>query len=227
MITKSLLAWLSLFSPNSQEAKDNNPIPQIQESIHSTFSENPKINENNTVSSKEFLEILQWDIKQKIIKWTLVYFDKHVTFKLSETEKQELTNKLNIYLAKYPNIISIKGNQVILKITEAQFKELFKILLPYFDKGEALKVYPKIIRENDYAILRHIRNSTWEKAEFYFFHYFGYLIMDIVESLWNYNMTIGYYRAQMLNAMPNEYIQKQTYNTNMLDDNITNLPKYF
>ena len=227
MINKTLLVWLSLVSPNSEEIKPNNTISQAQESIQSTFSENPKINTESTISSEEFLELLQWDLKQKIINWTLVYFDKHVTFKLDPIEKVQLKRDLEKFLSKYPNIISISGNKVILNITESQFQEFFKVLLPYFGKWEALRDYPKIIRENDYAILRHIRKSKWEKAEFYFFHYFGYLIMDIVESLWNYGMTIDYYTAKMLSVMPNTYIQEKTYDKDMLDSDIRNLPKYF
>ena len=179
MISKGLLVWLSLLSSNWTEIKNNEIIPEAQEKIHEILSENQKIDEENTVSSKEFLEILQWDIKQKIINWTLVYFDKHVTFKLTPDEKTQLKHDLEKFLSKYPNIISISGNKVILNITESQFQEFFKVLLPYFGKWEALRDYPKIVRENDYAILRHIRKSKWEKAEFYFFHYFGYLIMDI------------------------------------------------
>ena len=226
---KGILLWLSMLLTWHQTVADPSHIKDnnTEKEIFFNFSENQKSNKENTVSSEEFLEILQWDIKQKIINWTLVYFDKHVTFKLTPDEKTQLKHDLEKFLSKYPNIISISGDNVILNITESQFQEFFKVLLPYFGKWEALRDYPKIVRENDYAILRHIRKSKWEKAEFYFFHYFGYLIMDIVESLWNYGMTIDYYTAKMLSVMPNAYIQEKNYDKDMLNSDIRNLPKYF
>lgn len=226
MITKSLLIWLSLVSPNTEKAKNTNPIPQTQESIQTTLSENPRFNKGNTVSSQKFLEILQWDIKQKIINWTLVYFDKHVTFKLTTDEKAQLKKDLWQYLSKYPNVIKLEWKQVILNLDENSFQALFKTLLPYFGKWEALKDYPDIIKTNDRMILNHIKKSKGDKAEFYFYHYFWYLVMDIVESMWG-NMTIWYYTAQMLEAMPIKYIKWKTYNKSFLNADIKSLPLYY
>lgn len=226
MITKGLLVWLSLLSQNWAEIKNNEIIPQTQEKIHETFSENPKINEENTVSSQEFLEILQWDINQKIINGTLVYFDKHVTFKLTPDEKAQLKNDVWQYLSKYPNVIKLEWKQVILNLDENSFQALFKTLLPYFGKWEALKDYPDIIKTNDRMILNHIKKSKGNKAEFYFYHYFWYLVMDIVESMW-WNMTIWYYTQQMLKAMPIKYIKWKTYNESFLNADIKMLPLYY
>ena len=226
MITKGLLVWLSLLSQNWAEIKNNEIIPETQEKIHETFSENPKINEDNTVSSQEFLEILQWDINQKIINGTLVYFDKHVTFKLTPDEKIQLKKDVWQYLSKYPNVIKLEWKQVILNLDENSFQALFKTLLPYFGKWEALKDYPDIIKTNDKIILNHIKKSKGNKAEYYFYHYFWYLVMDIVESMWG-NMTIWYYTAQMIKAIPIKYIKWKTYNDSFLNADIKTLPLYY
>lgn len=226
MITESLLVWLSLFSPNTEEVKNSNPILQTQESIQNTFSENPKINEKNTISSEEFLEILQNDAKQKIINWTLIYFDKHVTFKLTSDEKVQLKKDLWQYLLTYPDVIKLEWKQVILNLNETNFQALFKTLLPYFSKWEALKDYPDIIKKNDRMILNHIKKSKGDKAEFYFYHYFWYLVMDITESMW-WNMTIWYYTQEMLKAIPIKYIKWKTYNEKFLNADIKTLPLYY
>ena len=154
-----------------------------------------------TVDSAEWDTMNHIPMKQKIINWTLVYFDKHVTFKLTTDEKAQLKKDLWQYLLKYPNVIKLEWKQVILNLDENSFQALFKILLPYFGKWEALKDYPDIIKTNDRMILNHIKKSKGNKAEFYFYHYFWYLVMDIVESMWGH-MTIWYYTAQMLKAMP-------------------------
>ena len=125
-----------------------------------------------------------------------------------------------------PNIIKLDWKQVILNLDENSFQALFKILLPYFGKWEALKDYPDIIKTNDRMILNHIKKSKGNKAEFYFYHYFWYLVMDITQSLW-WNMTIWYYTAQMLKAMPIKYIKWKTYNESFLNADIKTLPFYY
>lgn len=225
---KEVLLWLSMLLAWQQAVadwshkKDNN----TKKEIFYNLSENPKINEKNTVSSKEFLEILQWDIKQQIINWTLVYFDKHVTFKLTPDEKAQLRKDVWQYLSKYPNVIKLEWKQVILNLDENSFQALFRILLPYFGKWEALKDYPDIIKTNDRMILNHIKKSKGNKAEFYFYHYFWYLVMDITQNLW-WNMTIWYYTTQMLKAMPIKYIKWKTYNESFLNADIKTLPLYY
>lgn len=80
------------------------------------------------------MEILNWDLKQEIINWTLAYFEKDVTFSLTPEEKEQLKWELKVYLSKYPNIVYMNWNNVLLNLNETNFMELFKILLPYLWK---------------------------------------------------------------------------------------------
>lgn len=176
------------------------------------------------------LEILQDTIKQQIIQWTITYFDEHTTIKIEEHEKKDLKDKLQNFLSKYPNIITVSWDKIILNINEENFKALFKILLPYFGRWEALKNQPDFIKNNDWLILKHIRNSKWEKAKFYFFHYFGYLIMDIVNEINKTqpcNLTIWEYKENMLKWIHIKYIDETEFPEIMLNDSIKNLEKYF
>ena len=130
MIAKSLLVWLSLISPCSTEIKDNDIVSKTQENVHTTLSQRFYMDEKNTISSDDFLEILNWDLKQEIINWTLAYFEKDVTFSLTPEEKEQLKWELKVYLSKYPNIVYMNWNNVLLNLNETNFMELFKILLP-------------------------------------------------------------------------------------------------
>ena len=82
-----LLAWLNnpSFSDWNNDVSKKSPKQEIVD----TFSENPKINEKNTVSSQQFLEVLQWDIKKQIIEWAVYYFQHDVTFEDADLSIEE------------------------------------------------------------------------------------------------------------------------------------------
>lgn len=225
MITKSLLIWLSLISPNWTEIQNSNIIPQTQERIHDTFSQRFHMNEKSTVSTEKFFEVLQDNIKQQIIQWTLIYFENDVTCTLSEQEKNQLKIDMQNYVNKHPNIIKTRWNSIILNLDDSNFRELFRTLLPYLWRWDELRRYPDIIKNNDGLLIRHITKSRWQDAEKYFFHQFGYLIMRIVEQM-PWDMTIWYYRQEMLKVVPNKHIKNTDY-SNISNLSITELPKYF
>ncbi len=229
MITKGLLVWLSLLSQNWAEIKNNEIIPQTQEKIHETFSENQKSNKENTVSSEEFLELLQDNIKQQVVQWTIVYFENDVTFSLTSTEKQQLKKDLDSYLKKYPNVITINWTKVSLNLTNENFKKLFEVLLPYLAKWKELRLYIGIFDVGVDEILERVTKAKWKNAEKYFFHQFGYLVMRIVQEL-QWDMTIWEYTEWMLKVIPNETIKKNKANgkyDRILNLSIKELPKYF
>lgn len=205
-------------------------INNSEAKIFDVFSENEKIDEKTYhTTSDEMIEALQNSIKQQIIEWTLDYFENDVTFKLTDDEKKKLRKDISNYLNKYPNIIKIEWNNIILNLDEKNFKELFKVLLPYLWRWKELKKYSFLIKSPGNLavnkILGHIEKSTWADAEKYFFHQFWYLIMRIVEQL-PWNMTIWYYKEQMLKVLPNGYILIKDY-SNISNLSITELPKYF
>ena len=227
MVNKGLLIGLSMLSPLTTGAVDTNPVSKVQnDTAVSIFQDLNKDSEDDT-NVANYSEILQEDLKHKIVEWILVYFDNDVTFKMNEAEKGKLKKDLEIYLSKYPNIIFVRWERILFNINEKQFKELLNILLPYFWKGDALKNYPRLIRENENIVVSHIKKSKWKDAEFYFFHYFGYLIMEIVKASGDYGMTIDYYKNQMLKAIPNSYIHDNVFDENFLSSDIRDLPKYF
>ena len=226
------LFWLSPFlawQPNTTFMEWSN-ISNSEKEIFDVFSENEKIDEKTYhTTSDEIIEALQNSIKQQIIEWTLDYFENDVTFKLTDDEKKKLRKDISNYLNKYSNIIKIEWNNIILNLDEKNFKELFKVLLPYLLIGQELKKYSFLINNTVNLslnkILGHIEKSTWADAEKYFFHQFWYLIMRIVEQL-PWNMTIWYYKEQMLKVLPNGYILIKDY-SNISNLSITELPKYF
>ena len=229
MISKGLLVWLSLLSSNWTEIKNNEIIPEAQEKIHEILSENQKSNKENTVSSEEFLELLQDNIKQQVVQWTIVYFENDVTFSLTPTEKQQLKKDLDSYLKKYPNVITINWTKVSLNLTNENFKKLFEVLLPYLAKWKELRLYIGIFDVGVDEILERITKAKWKNAEKYFFHQFGYLVMRIVQEL-QWDMTIWEYTEWMLKVIPNETIKKNKANgkyDRILNLSIKELPKYF
>ena len=87
-------------------------------------------------------------------------------------------------------------------MSKNQFKDLFKILLPYFRKGGALNNNPAPSR----VILWYIEDFAWlEEAEFYYFYYFWRFFMEIAKKT-NWTMTIGEFVTQMMKLLPNKNI---------------------
>lgn len=224
---KEILLWVLIAWQTAPTFADQpNVKNDTQKNIIENFSDTKKSdNTNYEVSAPEILEALQNSLKNQIIKGVLTYFEKDVTFILEPNEKLMLGNEISDYLGKYPNIIKLDGNKVLLNLDDKNFKELFRVLLPYLWKWKELSQYPALIRNNSGLILNHINKSKWSDAEKYFFHQFGYLIMRIVEQM-PWDMTIWYYRGQMLKVVPNKYIANKDY-SNISNLSITELPKYF
>ena len=228
---KGILLWLSMLLTWQQTVADPSHIKDnnTEKEIFFNFSENPKINKENTVSSEEFLELLQDNIKQQIVQWTIVYFENDVTFSLTPTEKQQLKKDLDSYLKKYPNVITINWTKVSLNLTNENFKKLFEVLLPYLAKWKELRLYIGIFDVGVDEILERVTKAKWKNAEKYFFHQFGYLVMRIVQEL-QWDMTIWEYTEWMLKVIPNETIKKNKANgkyDRILNLSIKELPKYF
>ena len=228
---KGILLWLSMLLTWQQTVADPSHIKDnnTEKEIFFNFSENPKINKENTVSSEEFLELLQDNIKQQIVQWTIVYFENDVTFSLTPTEKQQLKKDLDSYLKKYPNVITINWTKVSLNLTNENFKKLFEVLLPYLAKWKELRLYIGIFDVGVDEILDRVTKAKWKNAEKYFFHQFGYLVMRIVQEL-QWDMTIWEYTEWMLKVIPNETIKKNKANgkyDRILNLSIKELPKYF
>ena len=228
---KGILLWLSMLLTWQQTVADPSHIKDnnTEKEIFFNFSENPKINKENTVSSEEFLELLQDNIKQQVVQWTIVYFENDVTFSLTPTEKQQLKKDLDSYLKKYPNVITINWTKVSLNLTNENFKKLFEVLLPYLAKWKELRLYIGIFDVGVDEILERVTKAKWKNAEKYFFHQFGYLVMRIVQEL-QWDMTIWEYTEWMLKVIPNETIKKNKANgkyDRILNLSIKELPKYF
>lgn len=228
---KGILLWLSMLLTWQQTVADPSHIKDnnTEKEIFFNFSENPKINKENTVSSEEFLELLQDNIKQQVVQWTIVYFENDVTFSLTPTEKQQLKKDLDSYLKKYPNVITINWTKVSLNLTNENFKKLFEVLLPYLAKWKELRLYIGIFDVGVDEILERVTKAKWKNAEKYFFHQFGYLVMRIVQEL-QWDMTIWEYTEWMLKVIPNETIKKNKANgkyDRILNLSIKKLPKYF
>ena len=224
---KEILLWMLIAWQTAPTFADQpNVKNDTQKNIIENFSDAKK-SDNTTyeVSAPEILEILQNNFKKQIVQWTISYFEKDVTFTLTDDEKTNLRNDISNFMNKYPNIITLSGNKVLLNLNDKNFKELFRVLLPYLWKWKELSQYPALIRNNSGLILNHINKSKWSDAEKYFFHQFGYLIMRIVEQM-PWDMTIWYYRGQMLKVVPNKYIANKDY-SNISNLSITELPKYF
>lgn len=225
---KELLLWMLLAwqtAPNFAN-QNNEFLSNKNQEIFNNLSD--KENGKNTyqISSPKLLEALQDKSKEQIIKWTITYFEKDVTFSLTPEEKQQLKSQLNDYLNKYPTIIYSSWNNVLLNLNDKNFKELFKILLPYLWKWNELSKYPPIVRNNSSLIINHIIKAKGSDAEKYFFRQFGNLIRRIVEQKW-WNMTIWYYRQEMLKIIPNKFIQEKTYSSEILNSDIRSLPVFF
>lgn len=217
-----LIAWQTAPTFANQPSVKND----TQKNIIENFSDIKKSdNDAYKVSAPEILEVLQNNLKKQIVQWTISYFEKDVTFTLTDAEKTDLRNDISNYMNKHPNIIRLSGNKVLLNLDDTNFKELFRVLLPYLWKWKELSQYPALIRNNSGLILNHINKSKWSDAEKYFFHQFGYLIMRIVEQM-PWDMTIWYYKGQMLEVVPNKYISNKDY-SNISNLSITELPKYF
>ncbi len=221
---KEILLWM-LLSGQSTTTFANWYDNSKNQEIFDNFSVNNE-KKSYKISSNEIHEILQDDIKQKIIKWTLIYFEKDVTFSLTPAEKSQLEWELNDYLKKYPNIVYSNWNNVLLNLNDTNFRELFKILLPYLWKWKELNKYPPIIRNNSNLIINHIIKAKWNDAEKYFFRQFWNLIRRIVEQQ-GWFMTIWYYRQEMLKIIPNQYIKDTDYPPEILNNDIRLLQKYF
>lgn len=221
---KEILLWM-LLSGQSTTTFANWYDNSKNQEIFDNFSVNNE-KKSYKISSNEIHEILQDDIKQKIIKWTLIYFEKDVTFSLTPAEKSQLEWELNDYLKKYPNIVYSNWNNVLLNLNDTNFRELFKILLPYLWKWKELNKYPPIIRNNSNLIINHIIKAKWNDAEKYFFRQFWNLIRRIVEQQ-GWFMTIWYYRQEMLKIIPNQYIKNTDYPPEILNNDIRLLQKYF
>ena len=195
-----LLAWLNnpSFSDWNNDVSKKSPKQEIVD----TFSENPKINEKNTVSSQQFLEVLQWDIKKQIIEWAVYYFQHDVTFEVKQEEIDQLKKDLEKYLSKNPGVISLNWNKLVRKMDKNQFKNLFKVLLPYFRKGGALNNNPAPSR----VILGYIEDFAWlEEAEFDYFYYFWRFFMETAKQT-NWRVTIGEFITKMMEVLPNQKI---------------------
>ena len=83
-----------------------------------------------------------------------------------------------------------------------QFKDLFKVLLPYFRKGGALNNNPAPSR----VILGYIEDFAWlEEAEFDYFYYFWRFFMEIAKQT-NWRATIGEFITKMMEVLPNQKI---------------------
>ena len=228
---KGILLWLSMLLTWQQTVADPSHIKDnnTEKEIFFNFSENQKSNKENTVSSEEFLELLQDNIKQQVVQWTIVYFENDVTFSLTPTEKQQLKKDLDSYLKKYPNVITINWTKVSLNLTNENFKKLFEVLLPYLAKWKELRLYIGIFDVGVDEILERVTKAKWKNAEKYFFHQFGYLVMRIVQEL-QWDMTIWEYTEWMLKVIPNETIKKNKANgkyDKILNLSIKELPKYF
>lgn len=221
---KEILLWMLLAGQSTTTFANWYDNSKNQE-IFDNFSVNNE-KKSYKISSNEIHEILQDDIKQKIIKWTLIYFEKDVTFSLTPAEKSQLEWQLNDYLKKYPNIVYSNWNNVLLNLNDTNFRELFKILLPYLWKWKELNKYPPIIRNNSNLIINHIIKAKWNDAEKYFFRQFWNLIRRIVEQQ-GWFMTIWYYRQEMLKIIPNQYIKNTDYPPEILNNDIRLLQKYF
>lgn len=221
---KEILLWMLLAWQSIPSITNPTSVKDIQsKKIFEVFGKNDS--NMYRFSSNEISEILQENIKQHIIQGTIVYFEKDVTCTLTIQEKNQLKIDMEKYINKHPNIIKIKWNKVILDLDDDNFRELFRTLLPYLWRWDELKKYPDIIKSNDWLLIRHITKSRWSDAEKYFFHQFGYLIMRIVEHM-PWDMTIWYYRQEMLKVVPNKHIKNTDY-SDILDLSISELPKYF
>lgn len=225
---KEILLWMLVaWQITPTFANQSNIKNNVEGNIVDNFFNRKSI--DNTTYQVSTLEILQNSLKQQIIKWTLTYFENDVSFKLTADEKENLTKDISNYLNKYPDIIKIEWNNVLLNLNETNFRALFKTLLPYLLKSRELNKYAFFINNTgDLAlnkILKHLRKAEWKEAEKYFFHQFWYLIKRIVEQT-QWNMTIWYYRQEMLKAVPNKYVKNKDY-SNILDLSISELPKYF
>lgn len=218
----TLLIWQAIPNFTNWSIIESNKNQEIFDNFLEKQYEN-----TNLISTNEIFEILQDNIKQEIIKWITYYFMHDVSFvvPMSNKELDTLELELKNYLNKYPNIITTNWNKVFLNLNDNNFWELFKILLPYLWKWKELNNYPDIIKNNDWLIIRHITKSKWENAEKHFFHQFWFMIMRIVEQV-PWEMTIWYYKQEMIKIIPNKYIMNKDY-SNIENLSITELPKYF
>lgn len=181
-------------------------------------------------SWKEIIEVLENHVKKQIIEWTVFYFNNHTTANLNTQDQTKLRDDIESFLKQYPNIITISWNKVFLNLDENIFLKLFTILLPYFSQWDALKNYPRAIKNNETLILNHIKKSKWDKANHYCYRFFWYLIMDIVNEInkvKNCDMTIWEYKNSMLKWLYIPSIANQNLPKNISDDSIKNLSKYF